>query len=1081
MRPTAAAVIVCILLDAAAAHAQPRADDATFELRFDAPMTAVISARYWDDTQHQWMSEKDRERPLYFDAFHRFLLLRFPGCAEALHGRLADGQEIASAKLTMTWAGQEFLRVADYVVRTWPLKDKEPPEWHARAWALHRRWVDDPEIGPTWNAYVDGLGFWRQGGARDPEHDRSAEPLGEALVCERVPLGEVDLTGWLAGGDLPARLRQLEDCGFVIAKSELFDQQFGEQAGGLGIARLWVERPELVVTLRPKQGATLPDLPAAADVPALAARLRAEGPDGEPTSRIPDDLPALVAEYQARHDGLPAWMQQRVREVAGIKTRWDERGLPLYARMMGPEAAEPEWYAAAVDGLLSVGPGYFMGHSHVDPIINLLDCAHMLPEVARYHLYMNTKSRWTRPFDPNDIRHRVGYFGGMATLNHQSQFRSEALLAGEILDDRDLMTMARRNLSLLNRQMIFLGGVIQERGDSFYQGISLSTLKTAATHSTDPLVRLKADLAVEKMIWELNSTYHPGLRRQVSPVSRRYRIATLLMDQDVPRAVLHTLSREGALIDMDRESVHDLSVFGFNSCPPARVAHLAPWGEEWEANAIDLKPIPFLSVGASYVRGLAPEPIHYTTYLGRNYALGSTQIDPGEEWPNQAVWRRSPEPATTIDDLGVMFIWAWMNDAPVNPYEHQPEEKVKAAPPAAMLQHENRMVYLMRPPEPHMWGSFLAGGVSSLFSRVSIYAYGPEEQRRIFVNDTPVEGFPFAANHLDCIALDEGATYVGLIPLPATDLGREAEVVIGYEYPLLTLDSYVLRTDQPLPADGAWEQLKDATAGWLVELADAEDFADFAAFRAHLRQMQVRAEWRAGERQLDVAWQAGDDLLEMSFTTAFERELYNRPWAPSRAVPYARVNGQWPWLPEGMLLDSPLGQLSRTGLAEKAGVTLRTMAGQPAMLKVEPISGTWEAANPFIDPVPLELTTPEGVIVRSEGDFGCGRITLRPSENWLRVDYQLPPPEGDLGVEKLQEDAGMGLHAGPAEWESPLGRFLRPHFDVREARAQSARSLLVTGMRSPLRYFLNGERLTVGADTVHEQGRTWVRVPLVGP
>ncbi len=1075
------AIAASFILFAIAATPSP-GDDAAVELRFDAPMTALISARYWDQTQEQWLSDADRERPLFFDAVHRFLLIRFPGCAASLHEQLAAGNEIVSAKLVMSWTGQEFLRVKDYSVRTWPIAEEDPPEWHARTWLLRQPWTDDPEIGPTWNAWLNGLGYWREGGAFDAGHDRFAEPLGDALVCERKPVGEVDVTATLMSGDfgadLPTRLKQLEDCGFLVAKAESFNPEFGGHAGGLGIARIWIEQPELIVTVRPKADQQIGALPAPADVGLLATRLRAEGPDGEPTTHVPEDLPALIAEYQSRHDDLPEWMQERVREVASIKTRWDEKGQPLYVRMMGAEAMDPEWYAAAVDGLLSVGPGYFMGHSHVDPIITLLDCGHMLPEAARYHLYMNTKCRWTRPFAEDEIRTRVGYHGSMATLNHQCQFRSEALLAGEMLDDRDLMTMAQRNLSLMNRQMMFLGGVIQERGDSFYQGISLSTLKTAATHSTDPLVRLKAELALEKMIWELNSTYHPGLRRHVSPVSRRYRIETLLLDQDIPRAVLHTLSREGAFIDMGRETVHDLRAFGFDSASPGRVAHLAPWGEEWEANAIDLKPLPFLSVGASYVRGLAPEPIHYTTYMGQHYALGSIQIDPGEEWPNQAVWNRSPETATTLDDLGVMFVWAYMNDAPVNPYEHEPKEKVKAAPLAAMLQHENKMIYVMRPPEPHMWGEFCADGIESLFSRVSVFAYGPEDQRRIFVNDTPVEGFPFSAKHLDRIALDEGATYVGLIPLPATDLGRESEVVISYEYPRLNLDSYVLKTDQALPADGAWSQLMNATAGWLVELADAEDYEDFADFRAHLQQMQVQADWRAEDRVLDVSWTTGDDLLEMGFDTSIERERYSRPWAPSRAVPYARVNGEWPWLPDDMLLDSPLGQLSRTGLAEKAGATLRTLPGQPAMLKVEPISGTWEAVNPFIDPVPLELTTPEGAIIRADGAFGCGRITVRPNENWVRVDYHLPPPGGDLGVEKLQEDAGMGLHAGPAEWESALGRFLRPNFDVREAREQSARSLLVTGMRTPLRFFLNGERVSVGTGTVREDGKTWTRLPI---
>lgn len=115
------------------------------------------------------------------------------------------------------------------------------------------------------------------------------------------------------------------------------------------------------------------------------------------------------------------------------------------------------------------------------------------------------------------------------------------------------------------------------------------------------------------------------------------------------------------------------------------------------------------------------------------------------------------------------------------------------------------------------------------------------------------------------------------------------------------------------------------------------------------------------------------------------------------------------------------------------------------MLKVEPISGTCAAINPVVDPVPLEFSAPEGAIVRAEGQFGRGRILVWPSESLLRVDHYLPPPGGELGAARLQEDAAEGQHAGPAEWEEPLLRFMRPGFDVPTAREQTGRALLVGG------------------------------------
>jgi len=292
-------------------------------------------------------------------------------------------------------------------------------------------------------------------------------------------------------------------------------------------------------------------------------------------------------------------------------------------------------------------------------------------------------------------------------------------------------------------------------------------------------------------------------------------------------------------------------------------------------------------------------------------------------------------------------------------------------------------------------------------------------------------------------------------------------------------DAFALEVDEPLPnADETWRALMDATCGWLVEVADASDYASFAEFRAHLAQMPVATEWSAEERTLSIDWTSGEDAMALNFCTALQRERDNRPWPWSQVITRASVNGESPWPADGILFDSPLGQLVTTGHAEKAGATLDTMPGQSAMLKVEPISGNFIAINPFVDPVPLELSVPGGVTVRSEGDFGCGRIRVCPAENALWVSYHLPPSGGGLGLEKLQDDAEAGQHAGPAEWEEPIARFMRPGFDVRQARDMSAKSLLVAGMRTPLRLEVNGERVTAVLETVQADGRQWLRVPI---
>lgn len=1079
-----ARIVLMVIATNLAAAASVWAQEQVDALTFDEPMAAVINARHWDRTQQQWMTEREAERPLFFDSVHRFLLMRFPECAEQVHERLQAGQRIASARLVLRWMDQEFERVEGYQHRSWPLAEAEPPTWHARVWMLRRPWLDDAEIGPTWNAYLNGLGYWRDGGAHDADADRHAAPLAEVALGPSAHEAEVDLTTMLhdpALGESPGeRLRGVSDCGLLLSKVELYNEELGEYGAPTGASRIWISDPTLVVEFEPADAPAVGDLPPAEDVSALAQRLRAEGPDGAPTTTIPDDLAERLAEYRAQYGNLPGWMQQRIEDVANIRTHRDddERRHLIYWRLMTEDLADPEAYLSLVDRVLEVTPGYFMGHSHVDPIITLVHAGHLLPDVARYHLRKGVEARWLRPFNPERLSHRVGYFGGMATLNHQCQYRAEALLAGEILEDDDLTAMARRNLSLLNRQMLFLGGAIHERGDSFYQGISLGTLQAAARFVQDPLTRLEAQLGIERMVWELSALYHPGLKRHVSTVSRRYRVETLLLDQDVPRAILHTLSREGALIDLDREEVHGLRVVGFNSLPPQRVAALAPWGEEHDANALDLKPLPFLSVGVDYVRGLAREPVYFTTYMGENYALGSCHVDFNQEWPNQAVWRRAPQTVSTFEDIGVMVTRGYMNGMPSNRYTHEPKERVQSPPLTAQLQHENRMILVMRPSEQRHAAQYTPDGVHQFSSRVSIYAYGPERPERLFIGDRAIESFPATASMGERIALDEGATFVGLVPIGATDLPIEAEVRIEYEHPLLTLDAFALEVDQPLPnEDATWQALMDVTCGWLVEIADAADYASFADFRAHLAAMEVETAWSPETRTLSIDWTSGGEAMALDFRTALERERDNRPWRWSEVITRALVGGESPWPREGVLFDSPLGQLVTTGRAEKAGATLDALPGQAAMLKVEPISGNYIAINPFVEPVPLQLSVPGGITVRSEGDFGCGRIRVCPQENALWVSYHLPPEGGGLGLEKLQEDAREGQHAGPAQWEEPIARFLRPGFDVGQARELSATSLLVAGMSRP-RVEINGERLAEELETVEIDGRDWLRVPI---
>jgi hypothetical protein len=110
-----------------------------------------------------------------FDAAHRSLLVRFPGAAEKIAEQLAKGMAIHKAELLLPFDKTEIEESteAGYNLRTsfgaGDLFRRVQPQWHAVAWALRKPWTADKDLGPTFNAYINGSGFWGKYGAQDTE------------------------------------------------------------------------------------------------------------------------------------------------------------------------------------------------------------------------------------------------------------------------------------------------------------------------------------------------------------------------------------------------------------------------------------------------------------------------------------------------------------------------------------------------------------------------------------------------------------------------------------------------------------------------------------------------------------------------------------------------------------------------------------------------------------------------------------------------------------------------------------------------------------------------------------------------
>jgi hypothetical protein len=338
-------------------------------------------------------------------------------------------------------------------------------------------------------------------------------------------------------------------------------------------------------------------------------------------------------------------------------------------------------------------------------------------------------------------------------------------------------------------------------------------------------------------------------------------------------------------------------------------------------------------------------------------------------------------------------------------------------------------------------GKTFGGEVRSLQNTIGLLNFQPAAQWEIYLNGQRVTKLPVNAKAEDRITIKDGVSYIAVIPLPSTDLGRTAEVVItdntgdfvpmqggGKLRPAILIEQYNFLSDEPLsppivlptapdlaataavkltdesapkneeeaPAQQKTifktplmtrdrrgsEQVDQAYGGFVIEMGDAAEYKDFAAFQSHIDGGKVSAEWNAGERVLDVHYIVDNDKIELGY-----RPEYNGG-PTDQCFTYRKMNGESPYPPRGIDRDSTLTQQGTTGRLEKNGATLTCEPGKMAYLQTEPISNTFAGYNPFPDPVAdWSLTLPGGIGVKADGKLGLAKVVVQPKANRISIDY----------------------------------------------------------------------------------------------
>ena len=972
-----------------------------------------------------------------FDAVHRAVRLRFPGIDASTAFR--------SAVLELEYDGHE-IAPKSYVTRTvareaWAAN---PPHWHVAAWALR------------------GIGG----------EERFTPAFATAELSAQHPVARLDLGALLTdpafGPDQPSRLEALARNGVLLTKVETYDHRYrdtnaAEWAVATGGNGLSFRNPRLV--LRTSASASPRAALTWSVVPITAAPMLSRDAFLEAARR------AALAPAPA----LPEWRMKRLAELrrigGGEASDWAQ----------AIETGDYAKYRRKVREILATPPRFWKGWGVHDDLLLWSLWRDLLPPLVQRHIEADWRA-WLMPdipaaelFHPQseeavaywkktgDWRGRASFFRGgynygISTQNFNHTAAMGALLGGALIGSSHPIADGRHGLEHFPLRLWAFGdGSTQEMLDHYYFSITVSGQKMLADFAPAPIDRLMARIALDRSIELLATAYHRNLRRMVAP-SGRTNLQQVLVEQDGIQAALHTLSKRGALKHLDVAfdgTVHGMRAWGYNT-PPGRIALQAipsAWAPDWVTNVIDEKPFPFEETALESTRGNFRPPLWRRMYLGRHFGLASQDIKGGAV-DVIAQWNHRVADSTSMEDLGTLTLRYVVNTP------NLAATRGGAADPAGSLltfQHRNRAIVFTRPLANKKRLAELAGkdGITTLASVIALWNFRPSPAWEVYVDGRRIRQFPARIRAGQVLTVKDGVSYVGIVPLPATDLGRRDEILIGpgaggssetngaVIQPALAITSFNLQRETPAAPDALdWAAIADAHGGFVIEMGDAAEHGSFANFSRRMRANKLTARWDAGEKMLHVTYRSGPDLLEAGFSTAFEQaEIHYgvKPGEQTKAIAYRRVNGEGPYLPAGIERDTTFAQQGTTGRLEKNGAVLVTEPGRKAYLQTEPGSGTYTGYNPFPDPTPWSLSVPGGVKVEARGKVGLLRVSVQPAEGRIWVDHALKPG---------QDGPDMAAH------------------------------LFVTGLKGAPTVVRNGERLPL-PEAASENGQAGYRVPLL--
>jgi hypothetical protein len=969
-----------------------------------------------------------------FDAVHRSLLVRFPEAARAIAGKISPANTLEKLELVIPFAGTEL----------WPFGYQDPagmsflgnswatdkPRWHASAHVLRKPWQAGLETGPTYNAAINGVSYWKKFGAKDVKEDRFPKQFGPAEVSAEQPEGRIDLTALVSdpefGATLADRLQVISEQGVIIQKWEVYDMALHEGGYEWKTARgpqgILIGEPRLEATFKPGKSAETVQIGAPVDFKKRVESLRASKAGGVPSAVLPTEaeFEALKAKFGIRKlPWMPDWQWTHIDQLRGLGGNIDFPAnyadyLKWLDKMLG--FAPRRW-----DGFL--GPKYAQlyfqyGEALPEPVKDhwrLYWWSWLMPDRANdtlVHGYIGGEAmkayyKETRDWRGNASVYRT-YVRSMGTVNFNSWATAGTLLGGAILENDFLMAEGRNGLDqFMMRTWSWFDGSHQESIDHYYLAHTLMANKVYADFGPTETDRLLGSMILTKNISEITGSYHPNLRRFISP-SGRTGIAYLLAKLDGLQYILHTLSPAGTLTDMETKIAPvDVNVVGIDLQPSlvAEMSVISPWAPLWTSELIDEKSLPF-----EYSRMFAKwgafteSPILRRGYLAENYGIASQDAMTGpESVPIMAQWRREARTVEKSTDLGTLLVRFGVNQTEFldtldhGNNSHNPNGVIgDQGGRVGAFQHRNKLIALASPMEKLAFDNRKPPeSITSVQTSVALISLQDVPTWELFVQDGGVgdfrkaESLPMTLKADSRMVIRDGVTMVGVIALPTTDLGRDAAIIIDGPGPLtllqgggkgktsLVINNYFYRSDKPLdPASIA--DLNQASGGFAIEMGDTTEFKTVDDFFKHISSTGVDSKVTPASGLVEVAYRSGPNTLTASFDPK-EIANGNKIWSKRR------VNGVNPLPTRGVWRDSPIDEQSTTGNIEKNGNKITFTSGRMCYVENAPKSGVLAVSLPFPDRSALAIEAANGALIRPCGMVGITSVVYQPKTNQLQV------------------------------------------------------------------------------------------------